>query len=69
MVQLHLHDRTPEGRRCEASGGSSMGYDAERAEELADEYKAGLINADGSPVDDFDTPDEYDGSAAPTGKP
>lgn len=46
-----------------------MGYDAERAEELADMHAAGLINADGSPVDDFDTPDEYDGSAAPTGKP
>ncbi|QBZ73538.1 Cas4 family exonuclease [Streptomyces phage Mischief19] len=37
-----------------------MGYDAERAEELADMHAAGLINADGSDVDEFDSPDEFD---------
>lgn len=50
-----------------------MGYDAERAEELADMHKAGLINLDGSPVgdalpgagpvDDFDTADEFDSAS------
>ena len=33
-------------------------YDAHEA--LADQYKAGLITADGNPVDDFDVPDEFD---------
>ena len=44
-----------------------MGYDAERAADLADMYQAGLINADGSPVDLFDSPDEFDsaGDAGP----
>lgn len=37
-----------------------MGYDAERAEELADMHKAGLINLDGSEKDAFDTPDDLD---------
>lgn len=41
-----------------------MGFEAERAEELADMYEAGLINLDGSPVEDapkvsnFDVADE-----------
>ena len=46
-----------------------MGDEYDRMEALADEYKAGLINADGSPVDDFDSPDEFDTPAAEEVKP
>ena len=44
-----------------------MGDIYEAHEALADEYKAGLINADGTPVDSFDSPDEFDaaGDAGP----
>lgn len=37
-----------------------MGDVSEAHEALADEYKAGLITADGTPVDGFDVPDEFD---------
>lgn len=41
-----------------------MGDVYEAHEALADQYSAGLINADGSPVDEFDSADEFDGTAA-----
>jgi len=38
-----------------------MGFDAERAEELADMHSAGVMNLDGSPVDEgFDSADDFD---------
>lgn len=37
-----------------------MGYDAEMAQDMVDMYKAGLITADGTPVEPFDEPDEFD---------
>jgi hypothetical protein len=40
--------------------GSGMGDMAEYAESMADMYKAGLITADGTPVEQFDEPDEFD---------
>lgn len=42
-----------------------MGDIYDQHEALADEYKAGLIHADGGPVDDFDSPDEFDTVAGP----
>ncbi|ATN93715.1 hypothetical protein SEA_ABT2GRADUATEX2_45 [Streptomyces phage Abt2graduatex2] len=44
-----------------------MGDIYEAHADLADMYQAGLINADGSPVDLFDSPDEFDsaGDAGP----
>lgn len=43
-----------------------MGDVYEAHADLADMYQAGLITADGTPVDDFDSPDEFD-SAGDTG--
>lgn len=37
-----------------------MGDVYEAHTDLADMYQAGLINADGTPVDDFDSPDDFD---------
>lgn len=37
-----------------------MGDIYEAHADLADQYEAGLITADGTPVDDFDSPDEFD---------
>lgn len=37
-----------------------MGDIYEAHADLADMYQAGLINADGTPVDDFDSPDDFD---------
>lgn len=44
-----------------------MGDVYEQHADLADMYQAGLINADGTPVDTFDSPDEFDnaGDAGP----
>ncbi|AWN08404.1 hypothetical protein SEA_SALETE_44 [Streptomyces phage Salete] len=39
---------------------AAMGDVYEAHADLADMYQAGLINADGSPVDSFDSPDEFD---------
>lgn len=43
-----------------------MGDVYEAHADMADMYQAGLINADGTPVDSFDSPDEFD-SAGDTG--
>lgn len=57
---LSWYDGQVAAQGATAAKGNSMGDMYEHHASLADQYRAGLITVDGQPVDNFDTPDEFE---------